>query len=373
MKKEYIISLLFLLCIGLGSLVGVFIPSFGEVLSNYTDYMLLTLMFLIFLGVPFENLFQSIKETKVLLIILVTNFIMIPIIGFLLSYSFFWYNELIMIGLFIYFMAPCTDWFLGFTKVAKGNVSLGSILLPINMIIQLLMYPVYLLVFMGEQVNVDLSDMFSTLLDWFLIPFILGVVLHFVLYKVLKENIFEKFECGLEEIVNVVLYAIVFSIFAVNVQTIMENLLYVPLLLVAVFLFFVIVYVAVDLISRYFNFSYENEALYSMTTSARNAPMMLGITMSVFVNEPLIYAALVIGMLIEFPHLTGLSGILLRKKNKKCVVCGENSSNLKKDTLSFSRFRGESTLNNLVKELKELREKDKLSKEVERVLKKYNI
>lgn len=315
MKKEYIITILFLMMIGLGSLVGIFIPSFGEILGNYTDYMLLTLMFLIFLSVPFENLFQSIKDTKALGIILVTNFLIIPIIGFLLSSVFFWNNELIMLGLLIYFMAPCTDWFLGFTKIAKGNVSLGSILLPINMIIQLLMYPVYLFVFMGQRVNVDLTDMFSTLLDWFLIPFILGVVLHFVLLKVLKNKTFKKFEFGLEEIVNVVLYVIVFSIFAVNIQIIVDNVLMFPLLLLAVFLFFVIVFFVVEFISKYFKFSHENLVLFSMTTSARNAPMMLGITLSVFPNEPLVHAAIIIGMLIEFPHLSALSGILLNKRN----------------------------------------------------------
>ena len=277
--------------------------------------MLLTMMFLIFLSVPFENLFQSIKETKVLGIILVTNFLIIPIVGFVLSSIFFWSNELIMLGLLIYFMAPCTDWFLGFTKIAKGNVSLGSILLPINMIIQLLMYPVYLFVFMGQKVNIDLSDMFGTLLDWFLIPFVLGIVIHFILLKVLKQKSFNKFELGLEEIINIILYVIVFSIFAVNVQTIIHNLVVFPLLLVAVALFFIIVYAIVGIISNYFNFSYKNLALFAMTTSARNAPMMLGITLTVFPNEPLVHAAIIIGMLVEFPHLSALSGILLKKKN----------------------------------------------------------
>ncbi len=49
-----------------------------------------------------------------------------------------------------------------------------------------------------------------------------------------------------------------------------------------------------------------------MTTAARNAPLMLGITAAATPDQPLIYASLVIGMLIEFPHLTALKHLLLR-------------------------------------------------------------
>ena len=49
-----------------------------------------------------------------------------------------------------------------------------------------------------------------------------------------------------------------------------------------------------------------------MTTAARNAPLMLGLTTAAFPEQPLIYAALIIGMLVEFPHLTALKHLLLR-------------------------------------------------------------
>jgi ACR3 family arsenite transporter len=325
MKKEYIMSLVFLVAIMLGSLLGVFFPSLSGVLSDYTDYMLLILMFLIFLEVPFENLFSSIKNYRSLSLMVMTNFLVIPTIGFLFASLFFSGNSLVMLGVLIYFIAPCTDWFLGFTKVAKGNTALGSILLPINMILQLVLYPVYIFLFMGKNVQVDLSEMFSTLFDWFLIPFVLGVVLHFVFNKIFSDKVNLRVGFAVENLINLVLVVIVLSLFAVNVNTILDNFAIFPVILLAVFLFFITVYFVVEFISKFSNFSYEDFALFSMTTSARNAPMMLGVTMSVFPNEPLVYSALIIGMLIEFPHLSVLSGILLKKKKNFSVVNGGKS------------------------------------------------
>jgi ACR3 family arsenite transporter len=238
---------------------------------------------------------------------------------------FFSGNSLVMLGVLIYFIAPCTDWFLGFTKVAKGNTALGAILLPINMILQLVLYPVYIFLFMGKNVQVDLSEMFSTLFDWFLIPFVLGVVLHFVFNKFFSDKVNLRVGFAVENLINLVLVVIVLSLFAVNVNTILDNFAIFPVILLAVFLFFITVYFVVEFISKFLNFSYEDFALFSMTTSARNAPMMLGVTMSVFPNEPLVYSALIIGMLIEFPHLSVLSGILLKKKKNFSVVSGGKS------------------------------------------------
>jgi len=49
-----------------------------------------------------------------------------------------------------------------------------------------------------------------------------------------------------------------------------------------------------------------------MTIAARNAPLMLAVTMVALPDQPLIYAAIVIGMLLEFPHLTALQRVLMR-------------------------------------------------------------
>ena len=57
-----------------------------------------------------------------------------------------------------------------------------------------------------------------------------------------------------------------------------------------------------------------------MTTAARNAPLMLAVTAVVIPDQPIIYAALVIGMLVEFPHLTALKQALLARAARQGVT-----------------------------------------------------
>ena len=54
---------------------------------------------------------------------------------------------MIFVGLIFYLVAPCTDWFLGFTKLANGDVDINLAILPINLISQILLLPVYLFLF----------------------------------------------------------------------------------------------------------------------------------------------------------------------------------------------------------------------------------
>ena len=69
-------------------------------------------------------------------------------------------------------------------------------------------------------------------------------------------------------------------------------------------------------LSRLFRLRYREHALLTMTTAARNAPLMLAVTMAALPDQPLVYAALVIGMLVEFPHLTALRRLLLSARRR---------------------------------------------------------
>ena len=53
-----------------------------------------------------------------------------------------------------------------------------------------------------------------------------------------------------------------------------------------------------------------------MTTAARNSPLILGLATIALPDQPLVYAALIIGMLLEFPHLTVLSRILQQQTSR---------------------------------------------------------
>ena len=105
---------------------------------------------------------------------------------------------------------------------------------------------------------------------------------------------------------------LVFQIFAGNISKILQYHGVFVLILVAIISFFMLTFLLGEFLSRLFKLNYPEHALLTMTIAARNAPLMLAITMAVLPNQPLVYAALIIGMLVEFPHLTLLRRLLLR-------------------------------------------------------------
>ena len=54
-------------------------------------------------------------------------------------------------------VTPCTDWYLIFTEIAKGNVALSTAILPVNLILQVLLLPIYLFLFAGVMKTVAVS------------------------------------------------------------------------------------------------------------------------------------------------------------------------------------------------------------------------
>ncbi len=114
--------------------------------------------------------------------------------------------------------------------------------------------------------------------------------------------------------IPLVIATFVAEIFAANISTLRSHITVFLLILMAVFVFFLLTFLLGEGISRIFEPEYPEHALLAMMTAARNAPFMLGVTAAALPNQPLIYAALIIGMLVEFPHLTVLRHVLLKNR-----------------------------------------------------------
>ncbi len=297
-----------------GSMLGRLAPASGNLLGGAIDHTVLLLVSLLIFEVRFSALRRSWSNARFLAIAWAANFILVPTAGLCIASLFLSGQPLFFTGLIIYFMAPCTDWFLGFTRLAKGDTALGAVLLPINMITQLLLYPVYLAFFADGVAPVDTETIGATLLQWFVVPFTVAVVLHQVLAHVLSAASFERLLAWTGYLIPFVIALLIIEVFAANVGVIIVHAPIFTKMLAVIFLFFVATFLICELISKATGLIYPQRALLTMTTAARNAPMMLGITAIAMPNQPLIYAAIIIGMLVEFPHLTALRQILIRSQ-----------------------------------------------------------
>ncbi|MCH2066090.1 MAG: hypothetical protein MK208_02550 [Shimia sp.] len=303
-----------------GASMGLLSPTTGDTASNWIDPTLLLMISLLLFELRPKSIVQGFGNLRFLGLTWVANFLIIPFIGFGIASLFLSGQPLLFTGLVIYFMSPCTDWFLGFTRMARGDTALGTALIPINMLTQILLFPVWLWLFTRHTGLVDFASITGTLAEWFVVPLIAAQVLRFALDKLLPDASFQFVVRWVGHIVPVVIAALILQIFAANIGVIAAHADAFATILLAIFLFFVATFILGELLSKFAGLDHPKHALLSMTTAARNAPMMLAITAVAIPDQPLILAALVIGMLIEFPHLTALKQILLRQAGQQAVV-----------------------------------------------------
>ena len=272
--------------------------------------LLMVMLFGLFLSINISELKTSFLNVKFSLSNIIFNFVWTPIFAYILGYIFLT-NELpIWIGFVMLMVTPCTDWYLVFTGVAKGNVPLSTSVMPVNLILQVLLLPMYLMLFFGKSGNVELSSLVESILLVLVVPFVLALIAKKTIGKNSKAgtNLIQFFEKS-----QVLFLALaVVAMFASEGKNLIDNPDVIYKLLIPVLIFFAVTFALSQLVSKLLKFNYVDKVSLVLTTMARNSPIALAIAVSAFSSEPLIALSLVIGPLIELPVLVLTSQILLR-------------------------------------------------------------
>jgi arsenite transporter len=224
------------------------------------------------------------------------------------------------LGLFIYFLAPCTDWFLGFTRAAKGDTAIGALLVPINMLTQILLYPFYIYLFTNSSVPMQIHGVVESLGMLFVLPLCCALIGRYLVARYGSKKVDKVVNFMTDEGVFLFLFVLIFVIFVSNIGTLVQNAQYLPMMILAIIIFFITSFFIAEFASKFFNISHPKKVLLTFTTAARNSQLMLGITAALFPGQPLLYAAIIIGLLVEFPHLIIITQIFINKHRKQKVV-----------------------------------------------------
>lgn len=287
-----------------GILLGTAFPGFSHYSDSILYGVIIVLVYSVMLGVRSARVWESFKNWRFFGIAWSVNFIIIPLLAWGLAIVFLSGYPPLFVGFILYLVTPCTDWFLVFTSMARGDVPLAMALLPTNLILQVLLIPVYLVIFAGKMVPFQLHALFETLLIFILLPFICACLTRGWLRYTQGENqakrIIEKILSPLQ---TITLTATLLTMFAGQTPAIMDNVGPLSFVLVPVIIFFVLSFILSQFIGRVFNLAYKARALLTCTTAARNSPLSLAIAVGLFPDQPLLQVALIIGVLIELPIL----------------------------------------------------------------------
>jgi len=308
------------LIIGLSVVLGLLFGQLNEV-KKIAEYFivpfLMIMLFGLFLNIPIKDLMKSFSHHQFFSANILINFIWTPIFAYLLGYLFLQNQLSLWIGFVMLMVTPCTDWYLIFTGIAKGNVPLSASVLPLNLLLQIILLPVFLLLFFEKSGGIDSNTLFESIVLVLIVPIVLSQAIKMIFYRLNKSELIDKKLIPFFETSQVIFLGLaILAMFASQSVYLINNLTVVLILFIPLIIFFIVNFLLGRFVGYMLKFSCEDSASLNLTTLARNSPIALAIALTAFTNEPLIALALVIGPLIELPILAMVSQVLLQIRNQ---------------------------------------------------------
>ena len=298
----------------LGLILGYTTP-LGNFSVNLIEPFLMVLLFCVFLSVDGKRFKNAFLNKRFTITAVSVNFIWTPIFTFVLGMLFFHRSLDLQIGLMMLMVTPCTDWYLVFTGIANGNVELGASILPLNLLLQILLMPIYLLIFFGSNVHFNVGTMLANVLIVLIVPFGTTVLLKCVGKKnYIIADIVGWLQKSGDNIQVIFLCFAVISMFASESTEVINNPGLLLKMMIPLLIFFAVNFVLVRFIGATERLPQADLVALNFTTLARNSPLSLAIAVAAFPDRPLISVALVVGPLIELPVLSIIASISKQMK-----------------------------------------------------------
>lgn len=270
--------LIYAIVIITGGIIGLLNVNIGSILAPLISPLIALLMYVMFAQIPFLNLREALSNTKFIIALLIANFIAVPIVVWVLI-ILFPLHPAILLGVCLVLLTPCIDYVIPFTKLGQGDEKLVLASTPLLFIIQILLLPVYLTLFISTDISaiISIGPFIESFLLLIVLPLILAVITQLLAKNTAAGKSLLKLTGKLPELL---MAAVLFTVVAAQIGKVYNDLSIILTIIPIYILYLIITPFISKLIASIFKLKPHAGRALAFSAGTRNSLVVLPLALA---------------------------------------------------------------------------------------------